>query len=52
MLRALEARLERPGRGRIVDGAGRDIALDRDGSYAKIQKAYEYMVLGKGTQYR
>ena len=52
MLRALEERLEKLGRGRIVDGVGRGIALDRDGNYAKIQKAYECMVLGKGTQYR
>ena len=39
------------GRGRIVDGVGRGIALDRDGNYARIQKAYECMTLGKGTQY-
>ena len=39
------------GRGRIVDGVGRGIALDRDGNYAKIQKAYECMTLGKGTRY-
>ena len=52
MLRSLEERLEKLGRGRIVDGVGRGIALDRDGNYAKIQKAYECMVLGKGTQYR
>ena len=33
------------------DGVGRGIALDRDGNYARIQKAYECMTLGKGTQY-
>ncbi len=51
MLRALDARLEALGRGCIVDGVGRGIALDRDGNYGKIQKAYEAMVLGKGAQY-
>jgi len=52
LLRKLEKRLAEIGRGEIVDGIGRGIALDRDGNYAKIQKAYEAMVLGKGTQYR
>ncbi len=51
MLRQLEERLRKLGRGRIVDGVGRGIALDRDGNYARIQKAYECMTLGKGTQY-
>ncbi len=51
MLRQLEERLAKLGRGRIVDGVGRGIALDRDGNYAKIQKAYECMTLGKGTRY-
>ena len=52
MLRQLDERLEKIGRGKVVDGVGRGIALDRDGNYAKIQKAYECMTLGKGTQYR
>ena len=52
LLRKLEKRLAEIGRGEIVDGVGRGIALDRDGNYAKVQKAYEAMVLGKGTQYR
>ena len=51
MLRALEERLEKIGRGVVVDGVGRGIALDRDGNYAKIQKAYDAMVLGKGAVY-
>ena len=50
-MRQREERLRKLGRGRIVDGVGRGIALDRDGNYAKIQKAYECMTLGKGTQY-
>jgi len=51
MLRSLDKKLEALGRGQIVDGVGRGIALDRDGNYAKIQKAYEAMVLGAGVQY-
>ncbi len=51
MLRQLEKRLEQLGRGRIVDGVGRGFALDRDGNYAKVQKAYACMTQGKGTQY-
>ena len=51
LLRELEEELNRIGRGQIVDGVGRGIALDRDGNYEKVRKAYEAMVLGKGTQY-
>ena len=51
LLRTLEEKLRVIGRGVIVDGVGRGIALDRDGNYGKIQKAYEAMVLGKGTAY-
>ena len=28
----------------VVDGAGRGIALDRDGNYAKVKKAYDNMI--------
>ena len=52
LLKELEGRLEEIGRGQIVDGVGRGIALDRDGNYEKVRLAYECMVLGKGTQYR
>ena len=38
--------------GQIVDGVGRGIALDRDGNYEKVKRAYEAMVLGRGTPYR
>lgn len=51
MLRDLDKKLEKIGRGMIVDGVGRGIALDRDGNYEKIRKAYEAMTLGKGTRY-
>jgi len=36
----------------IVDGLGRGVALDRDGNYAKIKKAYDGLVSGIGTPYR
>ena len=52
MLRNLEEKLRVIGRGQIVDGVGRGIALDRDGNYGKIKKAYEAMVLGIGTTYQ
>jgi 2,3-bisphosphoglycerate-independent phosphoglycerate mutase len=51
LLRSLDKKLETIGRGIVVDGIGRGIALDRDGNYARIQKAYEAMVLGKGAGY-
>ena len=52
LLEELDARLQEIGRGEIVDGVGRGIALDRDGNYEKIRRAYEAMVLGQGVQYR
>ena len=52
LLRELEEELNRIGRGQIVDGVGRGIALDRDGNYEKVRRAYDAMVLGKGTQYK
>ncbi len=52
MLRDLDGKLKAIGRGEIVDGVGRGIALDRDGNYAKVQRAYDCMIKGFGTQYR
>lgn len=52
MLRALDEKLRKIGRGAIVDGVGRGIALDRDGNYAKVKKAYDCMTRGDGTRYR
>ncbi len=52
LLRALEEKLRTIGRGVIVDGVGRGIALDRDGNYAKVKKAYDCMTVGGGTRYR
>ena len=51
LLKELEDELNRIGRGQIVDGVGRGIALDRDGNYEKVRRAYEAMTLGKGAQY-
>jgi len=52
LLRALDAKLADIGRGVIVDGIGRGIALDRDGNFAKIEKAYREMTEGAGVQYK
>ena len=52
LLAELEQRLQEIGRGEVVDGVGRGIALDRDGNYEKIRKTYEAMVLGKGIRYQ
>lgn len=52
MLRDLDEKLEAIGRGVIVDGVGRGVALDRDGNYAKVQRAYDAMTIGKGTTYQ
>jgi 2,3-bisphosphoglycerate-independent phosphoglycerate mutase len=38
------------GVGRIVSGVGRGIALDRDGNYAKTQRAYDAFVFGVGEK--
>ena len=52
MLRALDAKLAAIGRGVVVDGVGRGVALDRDGNYAKVKRAYDAMTLGTGTPYQ
>lgn len=49
LLEKLEGQLSEIGIGSIVTAIGRGLALDRDGNYAKIRKAYEAMVLGQGT---
>ena len=51
LLAELDARLEEIGLGRIVDGVGRGVVLDRDKNYDKVKRAYDAMVDGVGTQY-
>ena len=51
LLEELENELSALGVGQVVDGIGRGIALDRDGNYAKIKRAYDMMVHGEGTAY-
>jgi 2,3-bisphosphoglycerate-independent phosphoglycerate mutase len=48
MLERLEGQIEEIGVGQIVSGMGRGIALDRDGNYARTQRAYDAMVFGTG----
>jgi len=49
LLEKFEAQIEEIGLGQIVTGVGRGIALDRDGNYAKTQRAFDALVFGKGT---
>lgn len=51
LLAELDARLDTIGLGRIVDGVGRGVALDRDQNYEKVKRAYDAMVDGAGIQY-
>ena len=48
LLMKLEAKMDAIGLGQIVTGIGRGIALDRDGNYGKIQRAYQALVNGVG----
>ncbi len=51
LLAELDESIDKLGYGKVVDGVGRGIVLDRDGNYEKIRKAYECFVKGAGTQY-
>jgi len=51
LLENLETRLNEIGIGQVVTGIGRGIALDRDGNYGKIQKAYDALVSGIGRHF-
>lgn len=51
LLSELDEKLCAIGLGRIVDGVGRGVALDRDQNYDKVKRAYDAMVEGVGTQY-
>jgi 2,3-bisphosphoglycerate-independent phosphoglycerate mutase len=47
----LEKSIADIGVGQVVSGIGRGIALDRDGNFAKIKKAYDAMVYGIGSTF-
>ena len=51
LLEKLEGWMAEIGVGQVVSAVGRGIALDRDGNYAKIQRAYDSLVLGLGNHY-
>ena len=51
LLAELDEKLDAIGVGRIVDGVGRGVALDRDKNYDKVKRAYDAMVDGAGTRY-
>jgi 2,3-bisphosphoglycerate-independent phosphoglycerate mutase len=48
LLEKLETQIEKIGVGQIVSGVGRGIALDRDGNYGKIKRAFDALVNGAG----
>lgn len=50
LLKMLEQKIEEIGIGQIVTGVGRGIALDRDGNYAKTQRAFDALVFGTGRK--
>jgi 2,3-bisphosphoglycerate-independent phosphoglycerate mutase len=50
LLEKLETQVDKIGVGLVVTGVGRGIALDRDGNYARIQRAYDALVFGKGKK--
>lgn len=52
MLGELAAQVSEIGCGQIVSGVGRAYALDRDGNYARTQRAYDAMVSGVGIPCR
>ncbi|MDO9087021.1 MAG: sulfatase-like hydrolase/transferase [Anaerolineaceae bacterium] len=51
LLEKLEKSMSDIGVGQVVSGIGRGIALDRDGNFAKIKKAYDAMVYGIGSTF-
>jgi 2,3-bisphosphoglycerate-independent phosphoglycerate mutase len=50
MLEKLETQVNEIGIGQVVTGVGRGLALDRDGDYGKIQRAYDALVSGVGKK--
>ncbi len=52
LLRDFGEEMESKGRGLVVSGVGRGVALDRDGNWPKVKRAYDSLVLGSGARYR
>ncbi len=52
LLEKLEQQMDEIGAGKIVTGIGRGIALDRDGNYARIKRAFDAFVFGTGRPVR
>jgi len=50
LLDKLEMQMDEIGIGQVVSGIGRGFALDRDGNYARIQRAYDALVSGVGKK--
>jgi len=48
LLEKLETQISEIGIGQVVSGVGRGMALDRDGNYAKIRRAFDAFVHGVG----
>ena len=51
MFYELDSRLHQIGLGRIVDGVGRGVVLDRDKNYDKVKRAYDALTDGLGAWY-
>jgi 2,3-bisphosphoglycerate-independent phosphoglycerate mutase len=51
LLEKLEKQIDEIGLGQVVSGIGRGIALDRDGNFDKIKRAYDALVNGIGNTY-
>jgi 2,3-bisphosphoglycerate-independent phosphoglycerate mutase len=52
LLEKLEEQVKAIGMGQVVTGVGRGIALDRDGNYAKVKRAFDALVNGAGRPCR
>jgi 2,3-bisphosphoglycerate-independent phosphoglycerate mutase len=50
LLEKLEKQMDEIGIGQVVTGVGRGFALDRDGNYARIKRAYNALVSGVGKK--
>lgn len=50
LLEKLDKQMDEIGNGLIVSGIGRGIALDRDGNYSKIKRAFDALVFGTGRK--